>query len=223
MAGEIQVPYGISGKNIYTIVRNSIGQVWNGTTFVSYNGSNFTDYDVLLTENGSSGTYIGDMPVGISSAGIYTIEARERISGSPAQSDPVIAAGNIEWTGTAISYQSSTATDVMATFNASYSDEMARLDANISSRAVAGDAMTLTSTERGNVADKLLGRNLGGGSDGGRMVKDALRPNRNKVEFDIPSAGKFTVYAEDDSTIAWIGDYTRGPNNLGPLVGTDPA
>lgn len=106
MAGEIQSPYGVTGKNVYSLIRNSVGQIWNGSSFVTYNSSNFTDYDVPLTENGSSGTYIGDMPAGISSAGIYTIEARERIGGSPAQSDPVIAAGNIEWSGTAAVFQS---------------------------------------------------------------------------------------------------------------------
>jgi hypothetical protein len=89
--------------------------------------------------------------------------------------------------------------------------------------AITSSGIVLTSTERANIADKILNRNLDGGSDGGRTVKDALRPNRNKVAFDIPSFGKFTVYKEDDITVAWIGDYTRGPNNLGPLVTTDPS
>ena len=39
-------------------------------------------------------------------------------------------------------------------------------------------------------ADALLGRNLAGGSDGGRTVKDALRPGRNKV---VVGAGSVTV------------------------------
>ncbi len=72
-------------------------------------------------------------------------------------------------------------------------------------------------------ADKALGRNLAGGSDGGRTVRDSLRAGRNKVAFDVPAAGQFTVYAEDDSTPAWTGTYARGAAALGPLTGTDPA
>ena len=89
--------------------------------------------------------------------------------------------------------------------------------------AVVGAAMSLVPTERAYIADKLLGRSLAGGFDGGRTVQDALRTSRNKIQFDIPSAGQFTVYAEDDITPAWTGTYLRGPNNLGPLTQTDPA
>lgn len=89
--------------------------------------------------------------------------------------------------------------------------------------AIAGTAMSLLPTERAFIADKFLARNLGGGSDGGRTVQDALRTSRNKIAFDVPSAGQFTVYAEDDITPAWTGSYLRGPNNLGPLTVTDPA
>lgn len=70
-------------------------------------------------------------------------------------------------------------------------------------------------------ADKLLGRNLAGGSDGGRTVQDALRPARNKVVFN--NDGTFNVYDETDTVVAWSGTYARGANTLGPLTGTDPA
>lgn len=49
-------------------------------------------------------------------------------------------------------------------------------------------------------ADALLGRNLAGGSDGGRTVRDALRASRNKSAID---GGTLTIYQEDDSTPAW--------------------
>ncbi len=114
--------------------------------------------------------------------------------------------------------------NILSSFTAEYGDEMARLDVNVSTRAVAGDAMALTTAERGFTADKILNRHLGGGADGGtRTVKNALRSNRNKVEFDVPGFGQFTVYEEDDTTPAWTGTYTRGENTLGPLVSTDPA
>lgn len=56
------------------------------------------------------------------------------------------------------------------------------------------------------IADKLLGRNLGAGSDGGRTVQDALRASRNRVVID---GSTITVYAEDDSTPAWVGTVVR--------------
>lgn len=55
-------------------------------------------------------------------------------------------------------------------------------------------------------ADKFLGRNLAGGSDGGRTVQDALRFSRNRVTI---SGSTLTVYAEDDVTPAWTGIVTR--------------
>ena len=71
------------------------------------------------------------------------------------------------------------------------------------------------------IADKLLGRSLAGGADGGRTVRDALRPMRNKVAFDVPSAGQFTVFAEDDVTPAWTGTYTVSVG-ASPVTVLDP-
>jgi hypothetical protein len=72
-------------------------------------------------------------------------------------------------------------------------------------------------------ADKLLGRNLAGSADGGRTVRDSLRAGRNKIAFDVPAAGQFTVYAEDDTTPAWTGTYSRSATIVNALTGTDPA
>jgi hypothetical protein len=73
------------------------------------------------------------------------------------------------------------------------------------------------------IADRFLGRALQGGADGGRTVRDSLRAGRNKVAFDVPAVGQFTVYDEGDVNPAWTGTYTRGQGGLGPLVTTDPA
>jgi hypothetical protein len=67
-------------------------------------------------------------------------------------------------------------------------------------------------------ADAMLGRNLAGGSDGGRTVKDALRSLRNKTSI---SAGTLTVCQEDDSTTAWTAAVTTTPGD--PLSAIDPA
>lgn len=81
---------------------------------------------------------------------------------------------------------------------------------------------TLTQIGTADIADAVLNRNLASGSDGGRTVKDALRSARNRVEFDVPTVGEFTVFQEDDVTPAWTGTYSRGPASSGPLVSTTP-
>jgi len=67
-------------------------------------------------------------------------------------------------------------------------------------------------------ADKILGRNLASGSDGGRTVKDALRSLRNK---SVIAAGTLTVYLEDDTTSAWTAAVTTTAGD--PLSSIDPA
>jgi hypothetical protein len=68
-------------------------------------------------------------------------------------------------------------------------------------------------------ADKLLGRNIAGGSDGCRIVKDALRPLRNKTSIDVD--GVLHVMEEDDATEAWTAQTTRTAGD--PLSAVDPA
>lgn len=68
-------------------------------------------------------------------------------------------------------------------------------------------------------ADALLGRNIAGGSNGGRDVTSALRAIRNKVNVDATTV---TVYQENDTTEAWTGTATR-TSGLNPLQTVDPS
>ena len=68
------------------------------------------------------------------------------------------------------------------------------------------------------VADKILGRSLAGGADGGRTVQDALRSLRNKSSI---AGGTLTVCEEDDSTPAWTATVTTAAGD--PLSSIDPA
>ncbi len=77
---------------------------------------------------------------------------------------------------------------------------------------------SLSTAGNAAVADKLLGRNLAGGSDGTRTVQDALRSLRNKTSI---AAGTLTVTAEDDTTPAWTAVVTTSPGD--PLTSIDPA
>ena len=67
------------------------------------------------------------------------------------------------------------------------------------------------------ISDKILGRNLAGGSDGGRTVQDALRALRNKVDTTQNPA---VIYKEDDATTAWTTTLTSAAVN--PVVTSDP-
>jgi hypothetical protein len=100
MAGEIQFT-DRTGQNCYVQIRNSVGQIWNGSSFVTYNTANIATYAVTATEQGTaSGYYTATMPT--VALGTYDVIAKERAGGSPAESDVTVGAGQIEWSGTAV-------------------------------------------------------------------------------------------------------------------------
>ncbi len=72
--------------------------------------------------------------------------------------------------------------------------------------------------DSGALADAILARSLAGGADGGRTVRDALRASRNRV---VISGSTLTVYAEDDTTVAWTATITTAQRDA--LQGVDPA
>lgn len=74
----------------------------------------------------------------------------------------------------------------------------------------------LTAGERASIADRLLGRNVSSGGDGGRTVAEALYVLRNKVD-----AGAGVVYMTDDSTSSWAFSVSTLAGN--PIVAIDPA
>lgn len=106
MASEIgYVNTDNSGATLYMVVSDMQQRPWNtsGTpAFESYNPSNWTSYDVALTEQGSSGRFVGTFPPGITTPGNYGIDIRVQASGSPAVSDESIDAGSVAWTGSTI-------------------------------------------------------------------------------------------------------------------------
>lgn len=88
------------------------------------------------------------------------------------------------------------------------------------SPAAVGSAMTLTSGERNSVADAHIARNIAGGSSTGRLVGHVYAAARNKISFDVPGAGQYTVFGVDDVTPVYVGTYTRSAVNN--LTGVDP-
>lgn len=103
MAGEIQIPYGTTGRTLYALVRNSVGQVWKTTSssFVAYATADLADYDIALAEQGTASRfYVGDFPA--AAAGTYSVAVYDRAGGSPAEGDALAGQGTLEWNGTAV-------------------------------------------------------------------------------------------------------------------------
>jgi hypothetical protein len=79
------------------------------------------------------------------------------------------------------------------------------------------DAAALNADAAAEIADKILGRSIQGGADGGRTVTSALRRIRNKVSL---AGGTMTVTEEDDATSAWTAAYTTAAGD--PITSIDP-
>lgn len=79
------------------------------------------------------------------------------------------------------------------------------------------DATALAATATAEIADKLLGRSIAGGADGGRTLTSALRRLRNRVAI---VAGTMTVYQENDATADHTAAVTTAAGN--PISEVDP-
>jgi len=101
MASEIQASFA-SQKNLYALIRgysSNIGQIWNGAAFAVYASVNYASFPIALVEQGTaSGFYTGTFPSAIV-AGTYSVVVKQQIGGSAAETDPTVAAGNIDWNG----------------------------------------------------------------------------------------------------------------------------
>lgn len=102
MANEIQFSAS-HGMTAYFLVFGRTGLVWStsgGTGgFENFATAHYSDYAISATELGTaSHQYAGTFPP-VTPPGTYGINARQQIAGSPAETDPTIAAGNYEWNG----------------------------------------------------------------------------------------------------------------------------
>lgn len=97
-------PYGVTGKTLYGVVRNSLGQFWypTGITFEAYNASHWSNYGVALAESGASGEYTFTVPAAIASADKLTVTYRLQLGGSPATTDAPAGSDEFDWTGSAV-------------------------------------------------------------------------------------------------------------------------
>ena len=75
---------------------------------------------------------------------------------------------------------------------------------------------SITAAAAATIADKLLGRNVSSGGDGGRTVGESFYVLRNKVDLDTG-----IVYGTDDTTSSWA--FTVSTKSGNPVVSIDPA
>lgn len=106
MSGELQFSLpALSGQKLRAVLWDSAGRVRNTATsaFESWVNGNIADYDIVMTEEGSSGRWLGNMPV--VAAGTYSYDIRLPADQSDpvvlALTDPVVGSGSVEWSGTA--------------------------------------------------------------------------------------------------------------------------
>lgn len=124
MAAYIKTQY-VSGVTMYAIIRNASNQVWNGSTFESFNASNYASYDVALAEQGNTGYYVVEFPSGIpASTSKYSFSLHVTES-SPAHGDAGITNGEIGWDGTNEIFGLSFTTTQLAAINAEVVDALA--------------------------------------------------------------------------------------------------
>lgn len=114
MAGELQFSFGRTGRTCYFVVRNRVAQAWNtsgGTgAFETYTTAVYSSYVISATEQGTaSGYYAGNFPTAIP-PGVYSVTAKDQLGGSPAETDPTVAVGDVQWNGTVVMPLSDTAT-----------------------------------------------------------------------------------------------------------------
>lgn len=98
MAKEIS---GVSPSGtLYARVKNSAGLWWNGSSFEAYVSANYANYVITMTEEGNSGEYVANFPSGITSSGSYPYRVHRTLT-TPAEGDPVVNTGTVDWTGSA--------------------------------------------------------------------------------------------------------------------------
>ena len=92
----------------------------------------------------------------------------------------------------------------------------ANLDVAVSTRLATAGYTAPPATDV--IADRILNRNVAGGSDAGRLVKESLYVLRNRTNI---AAGTLTVYGTDDSTAAFTAVVSTTAGD--PISGIDPA
>lgn len=101
MSNELQCRTGVSGQFAYSIIERMDGATWSTVVsgWVDYVAADLPNYDVLLTERGSSGRYYGTFPTAIN-IGRYRVRYFVAATlGNPTEFDTYVGEDVIEWNG----------------------------------------------------------------------------------------------------------------------------
>lgn len=110
--------------------------------------------------------------------------------------------------------------DLTATMKASVTTAATAATPTVATVTDVTNPVTLTSGERTALADALLDRDMATGTDsGGRTVRNALRPMRNRWTI---AGTAYTVMKEDDTTPAWTSVFVTNPS-AEAVTSSDPA
>lgn len=111
MGNEIQVAY-TTGFTVYVHLRNTTGQVWNGSTFETYSAAHYSTYRIALTEQGGSAVYSANFPTAITTSGKYIVYPYKQSGASPAEGDVLIdEPREVEWNGSSVASPSEGSVD----------------------------------------------------------------------------------------------------------------
>jgi hypothetical protein len=97
MANEVQFARQESSLTLYFAVRAQDGRVWDTSAnmgaggFVAINAVTWSNADIALTEQGSTGDYYGTFPTAIPDES-YTIEIFEQTGASPVRKADILLA-----------------------------------------------------------------------------------------------------------------------------------
>lgn len=225
MAGEIRTRYSATGATIYRqIVRASDGYIYNGSAFAAVpTAASWSSYSSALVEQSTTQYYYGDFPS--IAAGLHNVYLYLQSGGSPATTDTLLEVQTIDWGGSAettvtsrLASSSYTAPLDAAGTRTAVGLASANLDIQLAAIASYIDTEIAALPTAAQIADKILGRNIAGSSDGGRTVTEALRVLRNRW---TRTDDTLTVYAEDDSTTSWTSTLTTS-DTLDPVSESNP-
>ena len=102
-ANEIQAT-APTGRVLYAEVISQVGsasgQVWaTGNTFAAVTNTALIAQTIPMTEQGTTGLYLGSFPAGITTPGSYLTLVYTRAGASPAIGDALSGSGGLDWTG----------------------------------------------------------------------------------------------------------------------------
>lgn len=103
MSGELSIE-NITDLSAYGIIQNSSRRRWNGTQFEVFTSGNYSLYAVTVTEDGTTGAYGGDFPIGITTQGEYHVVYYDtnQAPGVPTEGDRIIGTQDIVWSGSEV-------------------------------------------------------------------------------------------------------------------------